>query len=99
MGSHDAVVPRNTKKLIIVNRPLLNNAEVPISILANDRTLVEALGLARSTVVRTFPADNVSILVSITAIKANDEMVRGTTHLDLLLKSFGNTSSLYVDIV
>lgn len=63
MGSHDAVVPQNTKKLIIVNRPLLNNAEVPISILANDRTLVEALGLARSTVVRTFPADNVSILV------------------------------------
>jgi hypothetical protein len=86
-------------QLVIANHPLFDYPEVSIRTLANDRALVEVLSLARSTMIRAFLADNVSILMTFFAIQIVTAMVRGAADLDLLLTVLDNTSSFDVDIV
>lgn len=56
-------------QLVVANDALFGDIEVSILTLANDRALMEVLSLARSTMVRTFPTDNISILMTLIAIK------------------------------
>ena len=49
--------------------------------------------------VRTFPADDGSILMTFLALKIITVMIRGTADLDLLLTACGETSSFDVDTV
>ena len=79
--------------------PFFGDPKVPISITDNDGTLVEVLGLTPSTMIRAFPADNISILMAFIAFEVVTVMIGGPTNLDLLFATFGDTSTLYVDTV
>lgn len=80
-------------QLVLANDALFGDTEVSILTLANDRALIEVLSLARSSMVRTFPADNISILMTLIAIKIKTVMIRGTADLDFFLTASGDTSS------
>lgn len=82
----------------LANHPLFGDPEVSICIPVNDRALFVVLRPGYSTMVRTFPADNVSIHITFIAINIVTVMNRGTADYDLFLTAPGDASSFVVDI-